>query len=83
MKHGNAMKLYKILRSHDFKVFAQIRGYEFALQLQILYENAFPQNKFIITDKNQKVNERRRIKNTKSVKSSTGGKNVKHTTTGL
>lgn len=60
MKHGNTMKLYKILRSHDFRIMAQIKGYEFAVELQRSYERKFPENKFIITDQNNNKNEGRK-----------------------
>lgn len=53
MKHGNSTKSYSILRGHDFKVMATAKGYEIAKNLQKLYENQFPENKFILTDKNQ------------------------------
>jgi pantothenate kinase len=51
--NGNSMKWYLIIREHDYKLMAKVKGYDFAFHLLDYYIKVFPRNKFIIQDKNQ------------------------------
>lgn len=53
--NGNYMKWYIIIREHDYKIMARVKGFDFAVSLQDLYQKNFPQNKFQLQDKNFKL----------------------------
>ena len=63
MKNGNNMKSYIIIRSHDSKIMAKVTGYIFANELCNFYSDRFKNNKFYLSDKNNKENGKPRIKN--------------------
>jgi hypothetical protein len=58
--NGNSMKWYIIIREHDYKIMAHVKGYDFAVGLQDLYQKKFPQNKFQLQDKNFKQKHEKR-----------------------